>query len=140
VRDARAVGGAGAGGPAFTYALTITDVTDDPALRGVPLSFPGTQAGALPSPTSLQLHAIDAVADADVTIAVAAGGDTDLRAFVVSVASGDWVLRNDDGPAGADPLLDAFFPEGGPLLLLVEAVADDDAGLGYTVTTSGNGG
>jgi hypothetical protein len=94
----------------------------------------------LPSPTSLQLHAIDAVADADVTIAVAAGGDTDLRAFVVSVASGDWVLRNDDGPAGTDPLLDAFFPEGGPLLLLVEAVAEDDAGLGYTVTTSGNGG
>jgi hypothetical protein len=138
VRDTRAVGGPGAGGADFAYALTIVDVTDDPTLRGPALAFPGTLDAALPSPTSLQLHPIDAVADADVVIDIAARGDADLRAFVVSTTSGDWVMRNDDRGADPDPLLDAFFPEGGPLLLLVEAVADDASDLGYTVTTSGN--
>ncbi len=50
------------------------------------------------------------------------------------------MLRNDDGPDSSDPLLDASLPEGWRHLLLVGAVADDATGLGYTVTTSGNGG
>jgi hypothetical protein len=138
VRDARAVGGAGEGGADFTYAVTVDDVTDDDGLFGVPLAFPGAHDGALPSPTSLQLHPLDAVADADVVFDVAAAGDADLRAFVVSATTGDWVLRNDDRGSSSDPLLDAFFPEAGPHLLLVEAVADDATDVRYTVTTSGN--
>ncbi len=138
VRDARAVGGVGEGGNDFTYTLAIDDVTEDPTLRGVPLAFPEAHEGSLPEANSVQLHAIDAVENADVVLDIVATGDADLRAFVFSVASGDWVLRNDNRGSSSDPRLDAFFPEGGPMVLLIEAVADDADSLGYTVTTSGN--
>jgi hypothetical protein len=138
VRDARALAGAGRGGADFGYVVTMDDVTGEPGLSGPALAFPGSHDGALPSPASLQLHPLDAVEGADVVIDVAAAGDADLRAFVVSAATGDWVLRNDDRGADSDPLIDAFFPAAGPHLLLVEAVADDASDVRYTVTTSGN--
>ena len=136
VRDARAVDGDAQGSDEHTYQLHI----EASELPSEPLAFPSSIDGALPDVGGVSLYAFDAVEDADFTVDLVAAGDLDARLFVFSVDQGDWVARNDDRVFGEDvnPLMDAFFPLGGPSLLIVESTAERATNLGYRLTTSGN--
>ncbi len=135
VRDARAVDGAPEGGAAYTYALTVGEVAPAPAT----LAFPGTLSDALDDVGGVKLYAFTANANADFTVDLSADGDLDARLFVYADSERDWVARNDDRSAGdVNPLLDAFFPVGGSMLLVVESAAESATDLGYTLTTTGN--
>ncbi len=136
VRDARDLLGDAQGGPEATYVLTVSTLS----VPTPTLAFPASIDGALPASSSVNLYAFDATTGSDVVIALDADGDLDARLFVYNAGDADWVARNDDGPDGADPLIDAPLFSGGPSLLVVEAVAEGASDLGYHLTTSGNGG
>jgi hypothetical protein len=135
VRDTHTVDGTATGGSGFGYELRV----DERGLVLDALAFPSTVQGALEDVGGVALYSFDANENADFTVDLQADGDLDARLFVFSVDEGDWVARNDDRAQGdPNPLLDAFFPVGGPMILVVESTAEDANDLGFTITTTGN--
>ena len=105
----------------------------------IPLAFPSTKTDALDEVGGVKLYSFDAVNGADFTVDLTASGDLDARLFVYAQSEQSWIVRNDDRAVDdKNPKLDAFFPVGGPVILVVECAAERASDLGYTLTTTGN--
>jgi hypothetical protein len=55
---------------------------------------------------------------------------------VFSQSTGDWIARNDTGPMGNDPLVDAPLFATGLMYLVVENITPEATVLGYSLSAS----
>ncbi len=133
VRDERAVGGDGEGGPEHTYALHVTELSIDEA--GVqPLPLPADLQGQLEHPGGVVLYSFDAEQGDELRFDLRAQPRWafDGRLTVWSGATGDWVARNDNRALDdTDPLIAAPLMAAGPLLLVVDNTEEAPDALTY---------
>ena len=142
VRDQRNVTGSQVGGEGFGYELSANNVALAEAEVGA-LTFPTTGAHAsLRAAGAVALYRFSTTSGTEVTIDLRADDSTepaglDGRLIVVSVASGDWVARNDDrGQTDVDPLLQAPLYADGEIILVVDNVNERATRLGYTLNAT----
>ena len=133
VRDARNVGGPGAGSPQHTYELSIEELPLAEVSSG-DLTFPSTVEGELAHAGAVAVYRFEAEAFSYALFELTAQGDMDGRMFVIAESTGDWIARNDDQAGSVDPLIDAPLTEGGVLWLVVDNVSEPATDLGYTLS------
>ena len=135
VRDARNVGGQGAGGDGHGYVLHVEEI--DLSLESEALILPATVQGELAHAGAMRVYRFSAANGMDLVADLQASGDMDGRLFVVSRTSGDWIARNDNrSNSDTDPLLDAPLFGSGEMLLVVDNIAEEAADLGYSLSVS----
>ena len=119
-------------GDGGAYRVSFDDVTADVSAGAL---ASGTVSGDLGSAAGVVSYSVDVDAGSDVVFDANASGDGDLRLFVVSLSTGDWIARNDDRAADdANPRIDAPLFDEGPYVLLVENIDEAATDLGYTLT------
>lgn len=142
VRDQRNVTGSQVGGADFGYQLAATSVALTDAQVSA-LAFPTSNAsGTLRAAGAVALYRFSTTSGTEVTIDLRASDSTepaglDGRLIAVSVASGDWVARNDDrGQTDVDPLVQAPLYADGEIVLVVDNVNERATRLGYTLNAT----
>lgn len=142
VRDQRNVTGSQVGGAGFDYQLSAASVALAEAEVGA-LVFPTSNvSGSLRAVGAVALYRFSTTSGTDVTIDLRAADSTepaglDGRLIAVSVATGDWVARNDDrGQTDVDPQLQAPLYADGEIVLVVDNVNERATRLGYTLNAT----
>jgi|GEM_PF-2278679 len=138
VRDRRAVGSDQMlGGAGFTYRLEVREIEVED-ISGAMLSPPQTLSDQLDAPSSVRVYPFSTATEAEEwQIALTANSDAfDGRLHVFSQSSGDWIARNDTGPNGNDPLIDAPLFATGMMYLVVENITPEASALGYSLSAS----
>lgn len=138
VRDRRAVGSDQmVGGAGFTYRLEVREI-DLGGITGATLSPPQTLSDQLDGPSSVRVYPFSTAAEAEEwRISLTANAAPfDGRLHVFSQSTGDWIARNDTGPMGNDPLVDAPLFATGLMYLVVENITPEATVLGYSLSAS----
>jgi len=137
VRDLRALSSNPVGGASYTYQVMVAG-QDPQFFQGQALTLANDQFDdSLSSPGAVKLYPFSATEGQNLKADLTAVSELDGRLFVFSVATGDWIARNDDRSAGdRNPLLDAPLFASGEMFLVVENIDETATALGYHLGVS----